>query len=96
MEPTKQDQKECSFRICFLGVPSCGKIAVSERGLIGTEYSFTRPLLARADHGLSLGCAEPLLGLELITNRCHGTAYFCMPVNQFLQRRGDRFKMFLF
>lgn len=76
MEPTKQDQKESSFRIRFLGVPLCGTITVSERGLIGTGHSFTWPLLTRADHGLSLGCAEPLLGLEHVTKGPHGAAYY--------------------
>lgn len=96
MDPMKQDQRERSFRILFLGVPSCGKIAVSERGLFGTGHSCMWPLLARADHGLSLGCAEPLLGLEHITNGPHGATYFSMPVSKFLQRKGDRFKMFLY
>lgn len=54
------------------------------------------PLMARADHGLSLGCTEPLLGLEHIPNGFHGAANYQVSVNQFLQRKGDRFKMFLF
>lgn len=76
MDPMEQNQRERSFRILFLGVPSYGKIAVSERGLFGTGHSCMWPLLARADHGLSLSCTEPLLGLEHITNGFHGAANY--------------------